>query len=287
MIISPKPKMLTALNGSSLAHVLPTPPFSPPVEPLEPVVPQESYTILRTLHRTQTSNLSLAVSSGCAISTKKATLRHALYAIRTYRLPLSRAALAERAALEVLSNSIRGGNPYVQRASRFWDDGQRLYIVLEHCGGGNLMSLIQVEGPVDSTRMKRWTCEIVSFTKLLSPLRSLTESRQASGIGFIHRAGIIHSDIRPSTVLFRVNGHVCISGFEHAIVIATRQNAPPSIEERQRGLLASAREWCEAPEMLLGWEIGLEVDLWAFGIILVWMITGKVYLAPSCAIIVN
>ena len=163
MIISPKPKTPTAFNGSSLAHFLPTPPFSPPVEPPEPVVPQESYTILRTLHRTQTSNLSLAVSSGCATSTKKATLRHALYAIRTYRLPLSRAALAERAALEVLSNHIRGENPYVQRASRFWDDGQRLYIVLEHCGGGNLMSLIQVEGPVDSTRMKRWTCEIVSL----------------------------------------------------------------------------------------------------------------------------
>lgn len=167
MIISPKPKTHTALN---VAHVLPTPPFSPPLEPPEPVVPQESYTILRTLHRTQTSNLSLAVSSGCATSTKKATLRHALYAIRTYRLPLSRAALAEHAALEVLSNRIRGENPYVQRASRFWDDGQRFYIVLEHCGGGNLMNLIQVEGPVDGTRMKRWTCEIVRFMLLLSPL---------------------------------------------------------------------------------------------------------------------
>lgn len=168
MIISPKPKA-PPLTGLSLAHVLPTPPFSPPVEHLEPVAPQESYTILRTLHRTQNSNLSLAVSSGCATSTKKTTLRHALYAIRTYRLPLSRAALAERAALEALSIRNRGENPYVQRASRFWDDGQMLYIVLEHCGGGNLMGLIQVEGPVDSTRMKRWACEIVSIPFLLYP----------------------------------------------------------------------------------------------------------------------
>jgi hypothetical protein len=122
------------------------------------------------LHRTQNSNLSLAVSSGCATSTKKTTLRHALYAIRTYRLPLSRAALAERAALEALSIRNRGENPYVQRASRFWDDGQMLYIVLEHCGGGNLMGLIQVEGPVDSTRMKRWACEIVSIPFLLYPM---------------------------------------------------------------------------------------------------------------------
>src|SRR5258708_5734754 len=170
MIISPNPKTSTALTRSPRSPFLPTPPFSPPLVPSEPVVPQESYTILRTLHRTQTSNLSLAVSSGCATSTKKTTLRHALYAIRTYRLPLSSAALAERSAFEVLSNRNRGENPYVQRASRFWDDGQRLYIVLEHCGGGNLMSLMQVEGPVDSTRMKRWACETVSFMLLVSPL---------------------------------------------------------------------------------------------------------------------
>jgi serine/threonine protein kinase len=167
MIISPKPKTPPTLVDLSVAHALPTPPFSPPAEPIQspspPAAPQESYTILRTLHRTQTSHLSLAVASGCAPPTKKAALRHALYAIRTYCLPLSRAALAERAALEVLSMRHLGENPYVQRASRFWDDGQKLFIVLEHCGGGNLMGLIQAEGPVDSVRMKRWACEIVSL----------------------------------------------------------------------------------------------------------------------------
>lgn len=86
----------------------------------------------------------------------------------------------------------------------------------------------------------------------------------------------MHSNIRPTTILFRVNGHICISGFEHAVVLATRPNVPPSIEERQRGMLVSTREWCEAPEMLFGWEIGLEVDCWAFGTVLIWMITGKV-----------
>ncbi|KAI0307422.1 hypothetical protein B0F90DRAFT_1812912 [Multifurca ochricompacta] len=198
MIISPKPKTSDPLLvSSSVAHALPTPPFSPPTEPSLgfslPIAPQESYTILRTLHRTQTSHTSLAVASGCAPSTtKKAALRHALYAIRTYRLPLSHSALAERAALDVLSTR------------------NHTFIVLEHCGGGNLMGLIQAEGPVDSTRMKRWACEI------------------ASGIAFIHNSSIIHSNIRPSTILFRVNGHVCISGFDRAIVIASRQTVAPS-----------------------------------------------------------
>ena len=186
MVISPKPKTSSALVSSSVAPTLPTLPFVPMVEssvhPFSvqedsldldfpsssaprspPVVPRESYTILRTLHRTQTSHLSLAVASGCAPSTKKSTFRHALYAIRTYRLPLSRAGLAERAALEVLCMQGRGESPYVQRASRFWEDGQTLFIVLEHCGGGNLMGLIQAEGRFDSIRMKRWACEIVGL----------------------------------------------------------------------------------------------------------------------------
>src|SRR5712672_1478722 len=169
MIISPKPKVPMA-GGSTIAYDLPTPPFSPPEEPPQHVVPKESYTILRTLHRTQISHLSLAVASGCTSSTKKATLRHALYAIRTYRMPLSSAAIAERAALEVISESMRnsGENPYIQRGSRFWDNGETLFIVLEHCGGGNMMRLIQVEGPVDSTRMKRWACEIVSISPSFS-----------------------------------------------------------------------------------------------------------------------
>ncbi|KAF8261533.1 kinase-like domain-containing protein [Lactarius quietus] len=280
MVISPKPKIPSALVSSSIVPTLPALPFGPTVEsslhsfPVRkdnldpnvpsgstprspPIVPQESYTILRTLHRTQTSHLSLAVASGCAPSTKKSTFRHALYAIRTYRLPLSQAGLAERAALEVLCMQGRGESPYVQRASRFWDDGQTLFIVLEHCGGGNLMTLMQAEGPIDSIRMKRWACEI------------------ASGIAFIHNAGIIHNDIRPSTILFRVNGHVCIGGFEHAIVVATRQCTAITVEERSD---ASPREWCMAPELFLGQHIGLEVDCWAFGVVLVWMITGQVCL---------
>lgn len=185
MVISPKPKTSSVLVSSSAAPTLPTLPFVPIAEsslhpfPVQedtldlalpsgsprspPGAPQESYTILRTLHRTQTSHLSLAVASGCAPSTKKSAFRHALYAIRTYRLPLSQAGLAERAALEVLCMQGCGESTYVQRASRFWDDGQTLFIVLEHCGGGNLMGLIQAEGPFDGIRMKRWACEIVGL----------------------------------------------------------------------------------------------------------------------------
>ncbi|KAI9445597.1 kinase-like domain-containing protein [Lactarius indigo] len=252
---SPHPSLV---QEDTLGAFLDLPSGSAP--PSLSTVPQESYTILRTLHRTQTSHLSLAVASGCASSTRKSTFRHALYAIRTYRLPLSRAGLAERAALEVLCMQGRGENPYVQRASRFWDDEQTLFIVLEHCGGGNLMELIQAEGPVDNIRTKRWACEI------------------ASGITFIHNAGVIHSDIRPSAILFRVNGHVCISGFEHSIVRATRQSVARSVEERQGGSDTSPREWCMAPELLLGQHIGPEVDCWAFGAVLIWMITGRVCL---------
>ena len=58
-------------------------------------------------------------------------------------------------------------------------------------------------------------------------------------------------------------------------MVATCQSVARSVEERSD---ASPREWCMAPELLLGQHIGPEVDCWSFGIVLIWMITGRVCL---------
>lgn len=58
-------------------------------------------------------------------------------------------------------------------------------------------------------------------------------------------------------------------------MVATSQGVSRSVEER---LDANPREWCMAPELLLGHYIGPEVDCWAFGVVLIWMITGRVCL---------
>ncbi len=57
---------------------------------------------------------------------------------------------------------------------------------------------------------------------------------------------------------------------------ATRQSAARSVEECQDGLDMGPREWCKAPELFLGQHIEPEVDCWAFGVVLIWMITGRV-----------
>lgn len=39
-----------------------------------------------------------------------------------------------------------------------------------------------------------------------------------------------------------------------------------------------------APELLLGQHIGPEVDCWAFGVVLIWMITGRVCLLHTSSL---
>jgi len=39
---------------------------------------------------------------------------------------------------------------------------------------------------------------------------------------------------------------------------------------------SAGAEWTQAPEELLGWEHGREVDWWAYGIVVGWMLSGQV-----------
>ncbi|KAI0063261.1 kinase-like protein [Artomyces pyxidatus] len=222
--------------------------------PLPPSPHEDAYTILRTLHCTPSSTLALAVQSHGSLSSSS----HALFAIRTCRRPLSRASSAERACLELVS-SARIKNPYVEKMRRTWEDGPALYMVLDFHEGGSLLGYIDAQGPVGIQKTERWACET------------------ASGITFLHELGIIHSALRPSVIHLRANGHVVIGGFQYSILRSTSSNECPEAMEA----IASAndpdpREWQEAPEILLDWEIGFEVDVWSFGIVLGWMVCGRV-----------
>ncbi|KAI0044888.1 hypothetical protein FA95DRAFT_1561726 [Auriscalpium vulgare] len=94
--------------------------------------------------------------------------------------------------------------------------------------------------------------------------------------------GIIHSAIKPSNILLRASGHVMISGFAHAS-LAHADPDDTALDLTLTGGLRvdtpATKEWHEAPEVLLGWKIGFEVDVWGYGIVLGWMALGRVRVA--------
>lgn len=162
MIISPKTSA-SPLNFSSPflddSAILPPIDLTGPVQyqPLPESIPaSESYTILRTLQRTSTSSLYLAHSSESSAGRTSPRL----FAIRKHAVPLSYYARIERAALELIALK-QSGHLYIQNVHRIWQEDTAVYMVLDHCEGGDLTSYIKNEGPVEVSKMKRWACEIV------------------------------------------------------------------------------------------------------------------------------
>ncbi|KAI0044889.1 hypothetical protein FA95DRAFT_209824 [Auriscalpium vulgare] len=161
MIISPKTRASTLPRTSSVLSSAMTAAASTPTLatqiPLPPSPHQGAYTVLRTLGRTPTSTLALAVTS-------QSTAQHSLVVVRACRRPLARRDRTERACLELLS-SARAGNVYVQKMLRTWEDGPALYMVFEYCDGGDLLSYLQRKR-IEPAIAASWARGIVRTSRL-------------------------------------------------------------------------------------------------------------------------
>ncbi|MGH2752840.1 MAG: protein kinase domain-containing protein, partial [Actinomycetota bacterium] len=62
-------------------------------------------------------------------------------------------------------------------------DGDHHYIVMEHCGGGTLSPIVETESPLDPQRAVRIGTSI------------------CDALGYAHRHGIVHRDVKPANVL--------------------------------------------------------------------------------------
>lgn len=118
--------------------------------------------------------------------------------------------------------------------------------------------------------------------------------KQAQGIASLHKLGVVHRSLRPSHIFINSEGHAVIGGFERSVILTQEQldaksaqsrsawrNSVISVVDNGRSLEdESEREWEESPEMLLGWEHGVEVDWWAYGVVLGWLASGQVCIPP-------
>ncbi|KAI0312880.1 kinase-like domain-containing protein [Amylostereum chailletii] len=235
------PAPLFSPAEQSISPSLDDTPISRLAEP--PVLQQGAYTILRTLQHTPMSASYLAYSRDSSPPAR-------LFMVRAYTRPLSRQGHTEERVLrQITSVRLEDQNLYLQRMCRSWEEESKFYLVTQHCEGGNLLRHIQAHGALNQESMKTWACEI------------------ASGLAALHNLKIVHCALRPSIVLISASGHVLISGFENSVRI---QEDRPRLLEQQR-----KSEWFHAPELLLGWEVGFEVDWWAYGIIVGWMACGQ------------
>ncbi len=126
-------------------------------------------------------------------------------------------------------------------------DGQP-YIAMAHCPGGSLKERIDA-GPMPAREALRIASEI------------------AGGLAAAHARGIVHRDIKPSNILFSETGIARIADFGLARMAQSAELTAPG---RTVGTVAYM-----APEQALGQEAGPAADIWALGVVLFEMLTGR------------
>jgi predicted Ser/Thr protein kinase len=137
-------------------------------------------------------------------------------------------------------------------------DGPSHYIVMEYVEGRDLKTIIREEAPFSIGRALGIASDV------------------CAGVGFAHRAGIVHCDIKPQNVLISPDGRVKVTDF--GIARAFSQIVPREVET------VWGTPHYFAPEQAAGEPTTPASDVYSIGIMLFEMLTGRLpFEAPDHA----
>ena len=128
--------------------------------------------------------------------------------------------------------------------------GEQLVIVSEYVNGETLRAII-ARGPIEPPR---------AHAVALQVARALCAA---------HEAGVVHRDLKPENVLIAPAGDVKVVDFGIAHV-----EAPEATRLTRAGAMLGTPAYM-APEQLLGGAVDARVDIYAFGVLLNEMLTGR------------
>ncbi|MBZ0276313.1 MAG: protein kinase, partial [Anaerolineae bacterium] len=136
-------------------------------------------------------------------------------------------------------------------------DGPTHYIVMEFIEGQDLKKIIKSEGVLSVDRALKLAVQI------------------CAGIGFAHRAGLVHADVKPQNILVTKGDIVKVTDFGIAQALSDTQPG-----ERQTVVWGSPHYF--APEQARGEKPTPASDVYAIGIVMFEMLTGRLpYIGAS------
>ncbi len=140
-------------------------------------------------------------------------------------------------------------HPNVVTIYSFNQEGDIYYIVMEYIEGESLKKIIKERGPLPLQEALRIFLQVLS------------------AIEFAHKKGIIHRDIKPANVLITKDGVAKIGDFGIAKVAG--------IEGLTRLGSSLGTPLYSAPEQILGKKVDTRADIYALGVTLFEMLTGR------------
>ncbi len=123
-------------------------------------------------------------------------------------------------------------------------------ILLEYVQGGSLRELLDRQGALPIPQLLTISLELAD---------ALTRA---------HHLNIIHRDLKPANILLDEDGSVRLTDFGIAYLASQEQRLT------QAGAIMGTAAYL-SPEVCLGEEVDARSDIWAFGVILVEMVTGQ------------
>lgn len=154
-----------------------------------------------------------------------------------------RHAIDERLALELVD-----GHPFFSRLRYAFQTRMAFYLAIDFYAGGDLYQYLRT----NSGRLDEQKARIVSAEVLLA-------------LEHLHSLGFIYRDLKPENILLDEAGHVHLADFGLCKLLPT-SNLTSTI---------CGTHTYAAPEMLASREYGTSVDLWALGIFLYHILSGR------------
>ena len=139
-------------------------------------------------------------------------------------------------------------HPHVVRTFEFGTDGKKYFIAMEYVAGPNLKQMIVHRDA--AVREHR--------------LGLLVQTGQ--GLGYLHNHGLVHRDFCPKNIL--------VSGESDPKIIDFGLSIPKSRKQKWRWDRSGTPSYM-APEQIRGQEVDVRSDIYAFGVTMFEVLTGK------------
>lgn len=153
-------------------------------------------------------------------------------------------------------------HPNVAQILDLGQEGDLMYLILEWIDGDSVAALRRVVHSTGEKLPLGVVLRIVSDT--LAGLHAAHEIKGEDG----HRRGVVHRDVSPANVLVGISGEVKVIDFGVAKAIDRLG------EETSAGVIKGKVAYM-APEQALGKEVDARADIWAAGVMLYQLLSGR------------
>jgi serine/threonine protein kinase len=130
----------------------------------------------------------------------------------------------------------------------YWQDAQGAFLVMRYIQGGSLRQMIAQQGALP----------LAQTTRIIGQI--------AEALHTAHEKSVIHRDLKPDNILIDERGNAYLTDFGIAKQLDKHQSAADDI----KGTLAYL-----SPEQIQGQPVSAQTDIYALGVVLYEMLTGK------------